>query len=154
MTFSLCLFLSPTERKLAIAVPRLDAEARDSLTKPRQNKMKREKDHTPSFTPVKGSNLGNVAVAIQANESDPEGPARIVAAGRGKIAQEIIDIAYTHNILVREDCALAELLAQLELDTPIPSEAIIAVAEILAKVYEANNAMAFPSSTLELKGNS
>ena len=36
---------------------------------------------------------------------------------------------------------LAELLATLDLDTPIPSEAIVAVAEILARVYEANARM-------------
>jgi type III secretion system FlhB-like substrate exporter len=32
-------------------------------------------------------------------------------------------------------------LATLDLDTPIPSEVIVPVAEILAKVYEANARM-------------
>ncbi|HUY68475.1 MAG TPA: flagellar protein FhlB, partial [Alphaproteobacteria bacterium] len=45
------------------------------------------------------------------------------------------------GVKVREDADLAELLVKLDLDTPIPSEAIIAVAEILAKVYEANARM-------------
>jgi len=47
-------------------------------------------------------------------------------------------MAFEKGVKVREDADLAELLAKLDLDTPIPSEAIIAVAEILAKVYEAN----------------
>jgi flagellar biosynthesis protein len=46
------------------------------------------------------------------------------------------------GVKVREDADLAELLAKLDIDTPIPSEAIVAVAEILAKVYEANARMA------------
>ena len=47
-------------------------------------------------------------------------------------------MAFDKGVKVREDADLAELLVKLELDTPIPSEAILAVAEILAKVYEAN----------------
>ena len=100
--------------------------------------MKYEKDHTPSYSPVKQSGAGMVAVAVKADESGGDSPPQIVASGRGRLAQEILDIAFANGIKVREDCALAELLAQLELDTPIPSEAIIIVAEILAKVYEAN----------------
>ena len=36
---------------------------------------------------------------------------------------------------MREDSALAEMLAGIELDSPIPSEAFLAVAEILSIVY-------------------
>jgi len=104
--------------------------------------MKFDKDHTPSYGPVKQSGDRVVAVAIQASESETDSPPQIIASGRGKLAREILDIAFANGINVREDCALAELLAQLELDTPIPSEAIIIVAEILARVYEANEAAA------------
>jgi len=76
--------------------------------------------------------------------SAPDAPAQIVASGRGKLAQEIVEIAFSHGIKVREDAPLAQLLAELDLDTPIPTEAIVAVAEILAKVYEAN-AVSMPS---------
>lgn len=80
-----------------------------------------------------------VAVAIKGAREKPDKPAQIVASGRGKLADEILSIALEHGIKVREDQDLAELLVQLDLDTPIPSEAIVAVAEILAKVYEAND---------------
>lgn len=83
-----------------------------------------------------------VAVAVEGRSSQPDAPARIVATGRGRLAEEILALAFAHGVKVREDQGLAELLAQLELDTPIPSEAIVAVAEILAKVYEANDAAA------------
>lgn len=91
-----------------------------------------------------------VAVAVQGNTADPEAPAKIIASGRGKLAEQILDMAFAMGIKVREDADLAELLARLELDTPIPSEAIVAVAEILAKVYEANQVLStsFTSGSL------
>lgn len=103
--------------------------------------MRRDKDHTPSYAPVKQRGSRNVAVAIRGEQDSETKSPEIVASGRGKVAEEIIEIAYKNGIRVREDCALAEILAQLDLDTPIPPEAIIAVAEILAKVYEADNAL-------------
>lgn len=109
--------------------------------------MRRDKDHTPSYGPVKSSAQQQVAIALRADESQPEALPEIVATGRGHLAREILDIAYANGIMVREDCALAEILAQLELDTPIPSEAVVAVAEILAKVYEANNALGAKADT-------
>jgi len=114
--------------------------------------MKTEKDHTPSYGPVKQSGKRSVAVAIAADESNPEAPPQIVASGRGALAEQILEIAFANGIKVREDCDLAELLVQLELDTPIPSEAIVIVAEILAKVYEANNAAACAAPSCEEKG--
>jgi flagellar biosynthesis protein len=83
-----------------------------------------------------------VAVALGADEKNPDGPAKILATGRGKLAEEILALAFAKGIKVRADADLAELLVQLELDSPIPTEAVVAVAEILAKVYEANLAAA------------
>ena len=96
-----------------------------------------------------------VAVAIQGDGGTADGLAKIVAAGRGKIAEQILELAFAKGIRVREDADLAEMLAKLELDTPIPSEAIVAVAEILAKVYEANAAAALSAapSPLDAKGD-
>lgn len=104
--------------------------------------MKFDNDHTPSYGPVKQSGAQAVAVAIMADESGADSPPQIIASGRGRVAQEILEIAFANHINVREDADLAQLLAKLELDTPIPSEAIIIVAEIMAKVYEANAAAA------------
>jgi flagellar biosynthesis protein len=90
-----------------------------------------------NVAPVKGARPA-VAVAIKANEANPEAPATLVASGRGAMAEQILALAFAGDIPVREDRDLADMLAMLDLDTPIPPEAIIAVAEILAKVYEAN----------------
>ncbi len=77
-----------------------------------------------------------VAAAIQNDNKSLELP-KVIAAGRGKWAEQILELAFANGIKVREDPALAEILASIELDSPIPTEAIMAVAEILAYVYEA-----------------
>jgi len=108
-----------------------------------------ENQNPPSpLSPIKPATGRPVAVAIQGDTQNPEGPAKIIAAGRGKLAEQILELAFAKGIKVREDADLAELLAQLELDTPIPSEAIVAVAEILAKVYEANAASPSVASSI------
>ena len=63
---------------------------------------------------------------------------RIAAAGRGIIADKILQLAFDNDIKVREDSDLADLLTTIELDSPIPSEAFMAVGEILSYVYKAN----------------
>lgn len=78
-----------------------------------------------------------VAVAIEDGSAAGELP-KITAAGRGKIAEQILQLAFERGIKVREDAALAEMLAKVELDSPIPSEAFMAIAEILTYVYRAN----------------
>jgi flagellar biosynthesis protein len=82
-----------------------------------------------------------VAIKNRQNVSD-DGTAlstpQITAAGYGKLAEQIMALAFENDIRVREDKDLAELLAHLDLDSPIPSEALEAIAEILSYVYRAN----------------
>lgn len=77
------------------------------------------------------------AVALKDSEGGKKVP-RIAAAGRGYLAEKILLLAYESGIKVREDSDLAELLAKIELDSPIPSEAFMAVGEILSYVYRVN----------------
>lgn len=77
------------------------------------------------------------AVALKDRTLERKLP-QVVAAGRGKIAEKILQLAYENDIKVREDAALVEILATIELDSPIPSEAFQAVAEILSYIYRAN----------------
>ena len=78
-----------------------------------------------------------VAVALEDATSEQELP-KVTAAGRGKIAEQILQLAFENDIKVREDSALAEMLTTIEVDSPIPTEAFMAVAEILSYVYRAN----------------
>ncbi len=79
----------------------------------------------------------SVAVALgYRRESDPA--PRIVASGRGAVAEQIIRIALENDVKLREDADLASVLAAIEVESPIPIEAFAAVAEILSYLYRAN----------------
>jgi flagellar biosynthesis protein len=77
------------------------------------------------------------AVAVKDRTAEKKVP-QVVAAGRGNIAEKILQLAFENDIKVKEDAALAEMLAAVELESPIPSEAFMAIAEILYYVYRAN----------------
>ena len=94
-----------------------------------------ESDLTPSN--IKKIPKVQTAVALSAGDDGDLLP-RITAAGRGKLAEQILQLAFENGINVREDSALADMLAKIELDSPVPSEAFLAVAEILSYVYRAN----------------
>jgi flagellar biosynthesis protein len=66
------------------------------------------------------------------------GAPRVTASGRGLIADRIVEVAQEHGIPVREDPALAQALAALELETEIPEELYTAVAEAIAWAYRLN----------------
>src|SRR5690348_3916037 len=63
------------------------------------------------------------------------GAPKVVAAGRGLIAEKIMAAAKEAGVPVREDAALAEALAGLELGREVPEELWVAVAEALAWAY-------------------
>lgn len=80
-----------------------------------------------------------VAVALAHDPDNPNLPT-VTASGRGAVAEQILQVAFAHGVKVRTDPDLAEVLAAVEVDTVIPVEAFVAVAEILAYVYRANAA--------------
>jgi flagellar biosynthesis protein len=81
-----------------------------------------------------------VAVALSYDPDDADAP-RVVATGRGAVAEQILNLAFAHGVKVRTDPDLAQVLSVVEVDTVIPIEAFVAVAEILAYVYQANGRM-------------
>lgn len=98
-----------------------------------------ENDPQDPFKPLnlKEKKGRQTAVALKDRTAERLVP-QVVAAGRGEIAEKILQLAFENGIKVKEDGALAEMLAAVELDSPIPSEAFMAVAEILYYVYRAN----------------
>lgn len=100
-------------------------------------------DLTIGASKEEGAKGPKTAVAIEAGQN-PQSLPRVVATGRGVMAEQILKLAFENNIKVREDADLAELLSCLELDHEIPPEAVMAVAEILARVFAYNAQM--PSS--------
>jgi flagellar biosynthesis protein len=60
----------------------------------------------------------------------------VVAKGRGLIADEIISRAKAHGVFVHESPELVSLLTQVNLDDHIPPALYVAVAELLAWLYQ------------------
>jgi flagellar biosynthesis protein len=82
--------------------------------------------------PVKGRRRTASALRYDARQS---GAPEVVATGRGALAERIIALAEAHDIPLISDPGLAQTLANLEVNTEIPPELYLAVAQILAFVY-------------------
>ena len=76
-----------------------------------------------------------IALAYAPGDTAP----RIVAKGRGLIADEIIRRAREHGVFVHESPELVTLLMQSNLDDRIPPQLYIAIAELLAWIYRLEN---------------
>ena len=76
-----------------------------------------------------------VALAYSTADSAP----RVVAKGRGLIAEEIVARAREHGVFVHESAELVALLMQVDLDARIPPQLYVAVAELLAWIYRLEN---------------
>jgi len=75
----------------------------------------------------------NLAVALAYQQE--EGAPRVVAKGRGLLAQAIVERAQEAGVYVHESPELVALLMQVDLDRHIPPQLYIAVAELLAWLY-------------------
>ncbi|MFH1624659.1 MAG: EscU/YscU/HrcU family type III secretion system export apparatus switch protein [Pseudomonadota bacterium] len=74
------------------------------------------------------------AVALKYTPHEDAAP-KLAAKGRGVVAEKIIEIARKHNIPVKNDPELIEILCLLDYDEEIPPSVYQVVAEILAFVY-------------------
>ena len=73
------------------------------------------------------------AIALGYDPGQDDAP-RIIASGRGAIAERIIEEAKGHDIPIHEDNKLADTLSRLEIGEMIPPELYEVVAEILVFV--------------------
>jgi flagellar biosynthesis protein len=64
---------------------------------------------------------------------------KLIAKGRGYRADRILELAREHNIPIRHDHNLLQVLSRLDLNDEIPPEVYKAVAEILAFIYRLSN---------------
>jgi flagellar biosynthesis protein len=77
------------------------------------------------------------AVALKYDRKKDRAP-KVIAKGRGEIAEKIVAIAKANNIPLYEDKNLAQILEALDLEAEIPPELYRAVAEVLAFIYRLN----------------
>lgn len=73
------------------------------------------------------------AVALAYGQTDAA--PRVVARGKGLIAEQIIARAREHGVYVHESPELVALLTQVDIDEHIPPQLYMAVAELLAWLY-------------------
>ncbi len=76
-----------------------------------------------------------IALAYSQSDSAP----RVVAKGKGRIAEQIIEKARENGIYVHESAEMVALLTQVDIDQNIPAELYLAVAELLAWLYKLEN---------------
>lgn len=85
----------------------------------------------------KSSSKSREAVALKYAHKVDNAP-KVVAKGRGFIAEKILEIARQNNIPIKEDPELLQVLSALDLNEEIPPHVYQVVAELLAFVYSVN----------------
>ena len=83
-----------------------------------------------------------VALAYTQTDAAP----RVVAKGRGVLAEQIIARARENGVYVHESPELVSLLMQVDLDQRIPPQLYVAVAELLAWRYRLESGESTPAA--------
>lgn len=86
---------------------------------------------------MSGKKSPDKAIAILYDQKESAAP-KVVASGKGIVADKIIATAREAGIHIQEDGDLVELLATVPIGTEIPAELYQTVAEVLAFVYRIN----------------
>ena len=81
-----------------------------------------------------------VALAYEEGQFAP----RVVAKGRGNLAQAILERAGEAGVYVHQSAELVSLLMRVDLDEHIPPELYLAIAELLAWLYRIDRKGAKP----------
>jgi flagellar biosynthesis protein len=76
------------------------------------------------------------AAALRYERGEDAAPV-VTAAGRGIVADRILEIAREHEIPIHRNPALVDVLSRLDLEQAIPPELYLVVAEVLAFIYRA-----------------
>jgi flagellar biosynthesis protein len=78
-----------------------------------------------------------LAAALKYDREKDQAP-KLVAKGRGYLAEKIIEMARKAGVPLKSDPSLVQILCRLDMDEQIPGELYRAVAEILAFIYTMN----------------
>ena len=77
------------------------------------------------------------SVALRYRPEKERSP-RVVAKGKGHLAEKIIEIAKKHGVPIKYEPDLVQILSKLDLDQEVPPSLYRAIAEIFAFVYKMN----------------
>lgn len=92
------------------------------------------------------SDTAREAIALAYSQTDAA--PRVVAKGKGLIAEAIIARAREHGVFVHESPELVALLTQVNIDEHIPAQLYMAVAELLAWLYRIERGENVPSPSI------
>lgn len=81
-----------------------------------------------------------VATALQYNQKKDRAP-KVIAQGKGLIAEKIIEKAQEHDIVIYQDEKLSQQLYNLSLGEEIPAELYHVIAEVLVFIAKADEAV-------------
>ena len=79
----------------------------------------------------------NYAVALGYDNEKNSAPV-VLAKGQGDIAKKIVELAKEHNVEIKQDADLLQILKAVDINQEIPVEAFAAVAEIISYIYKQN----------------
>ncbi|HEV7344097.1 MAG TPA: EscU/YscU/HrcU family type III secretion system export apparatus switch protein [Devosia sp.] len=79
-----------------------------------------------------------LAVAMQYEKGTREAP-RVIAKGRGLVADRIVELARENGVVIETNPVLAEALSGVELDETIPLELYESVAIVIGYVLRVNS---------------
>src|SRR5688500_9458409 len=99
-------------------------------------------DHTPDGDAAEGVLHSAIALTYREGDAAP----KVVAKGRGLIAEEIMRRANEAGVYVHQSRELVGLLMQVDLDSHIPPQLYRVIAELLAWLYRAEQAGVPPSA--------
>lgn len=85
-----------------------------------------------------------IAVALEYEKGTHDAP-KVVATGRGPIAEKILEIARENGVVIEANPMLAEALSGVPMDETIPHELYAAVAEVIGFVLRAQRNSPFSS---------
>jgi flagellar biosynthesis protein FlhB len=132
------------ERSLRMTKEEIREESRESqgdpLIKAKIKSMQRDMarrrmmEAVPKATVVI-TNPTHIAVALLYKKDHGAAP-KVIAKGKGYIAEKIRETARRHGVPLMEDKPLARALFKVKLDSFIPEELYRAVAKILAHIYK------------------
>jgi len=89
------------------------------------------------MSPTQKAEPAREAIALAYRQTDAA--PRVVAKGKGLVAEQIIAKAREHGVFVHESPELVALLTQVDIDEHIPPQLYLAVAELLAWLYRLEN---------------
>ena len=78
------------------------------------------------------------AVALGYNREKDNAP-KVLASGSGEVAKNIINLAKSHDIPIKEDADLVEILSKVDLNQEVPPNLCKAVEEIFSFLYKMTN---------------